>query len=79
MLRYASVCPIRDSGEAMKVTEYKVGNVKCVDDGKTRGVVIGCEGHSLGLHSQRLNLVDRRLYSASLGCRVRIVQGIVQC
>jgi hypothetical protein len=31
----------------MKVTEYKVGDVKCVDDGTTRGVVIGCEGRNL--------------------------------
>lgn len=31
----------------MKVAEYKVGEVKCVDDGRTRGVVIGCEGRNL--------------------------------
>jgi hypothetical protein len=32
----------------MKVTEYKVGEVKGIDDGsKTRGVIIGCEGHNL--------------------------------
>jgi hypothetical protein len=32
---------------AMKVTEYKVGDVKCVDDGRTTGIVIGCEGRNL--------------------------------
>jgi hypothetical protein len=31
----------------MKVTEYKVGEVKCIDDGKTKGVIIGCEGRNL--------------------------------
>ncbi len=31
----------------MKVTEYKVGEVKCIDDGRTRGVIIGCEGRNL--------------------------------
>ena len=31
----------------MKITEYRVGEVKCVDDGRTRGVVIGCEGRNL--------------------------------
>lgn len=31
----------------MKITEYKVQEVKCVDDGKTRGVAIGCEGRNI--------------------------------
>lgn len=31
----------------MKITEYKVHEVKCVDEGKTRGVVIGCEGRNI--------------------------------
>lgn len=31
----------------MKVTEYKVGDVKCADDGKTKGVLIGCEGRNI--------------------------------
>jgi hypothetical protein len=31
----------------MKVTEYKVGEVKCIQDGETRGVIIGCEGSNL--------------------------------
>jgi hypothetical protein len=31
----------------MRVTEYKVGDVKCADDGKTKGVVIGCEGRNI--------------------------------
>ena len=31
----------------MKLTEYKVGEIKCIDDGKTRGIVIGCEGRNL--------------------------------
>ena len=31
----------------MKVTEYKVGEVKCIDDGETRGIIIGCEGRNL--------------------------------
>ena len=31
----------------MKVIEYKVGDVKCVDDGRTKGVVISCEGRNL--------------------------------
>jgi hypothetical protein len=31
----------------MKVTEYKVGEVKCIQDGETRVVIIGCEGRSL--------------------------------
>jgi hypothetical protein len=34
-------------GEIMKVTEYKVGEVKCIDDGETRGVIIGCAGSNL--------------------------------
>jgi hypothetical protein len=31
----------------VKVTEYKVGDVKCMDDDKTKGVIIGCEGRNL--------------------------------
>jgi hypothetical protein len=31
----------------MKVTEYKVGEVKCIDDGKTKGVIMGCGGRNL--------------------------------
>lgn len=31
----------------MKETTYKVGDVKCVDDGRTRGIVISCEGRNL--------------------------------
>jgi hypothetical protein len=31
----------------MKITEYKVREVKCVDDGRTRGVVIGCRESNL--------------------------------
>jgi hypothetical protein len=31
----------------MTVTEYRVGDVKCIDDGRTRGVIIGCDGGNL--------------------------------
>lgn len=31
----------------MTLREYRVGDVKCADDGTTRGIVIGCEGHNL--------------------------------
>jgi hypothetical protein len=31
----------------MNITEYKVGDVKCIDDGRTKGVIIGCEGRNL--------------------------------
>lgn len=31
----------------MTVREYKVGDVKCIDDGQTKGVVIGCEGRNI--------------------------------
>lgn len=31
----------------MKVTEYEVGDVTCIDvDGKTKGILIGCEGQN---------------------------------
>lgn len=31
----------------MKETKYRVLAFKCVDDGGTRGVLIGCEGRNL--------------------------------
>ena len=32
----------------MKTTEYRVGDVKCIDvDGIIKGVTIGCEGRTL--------------------------------
>lgn len=31
----------------MREATYKVGDVKCIDDGRTRGIVIACEGRNL--------------------------------